>query len=142
MKLILTQAEIEQILRDHILQTVTLVNGSDFTIDFVATRGDAGVTATVDIPYLGLASLPAITAEAEPTPAPAAPVKRAAPIAAAPTKVKAKIQDEAESSQDPQEEAQDAAGAPFDEPASADTSAAQDSQDGEKAPAKGPSLFS
>jgi hypothetical protein len=68
MKLILTQPEIEQILRTHVNNTVTLANGNDFKIDFVATRSDDGITATIDIPYLGVQSIPAIAAAAETTP--------------------------------------------------------------------------
>ena len=75
MKLILTQPEIEQILRKHVNETVTLATGSDYTIEFVATRSNDGIVATIDIPYMGVASLPSIAAAvaaSEPAP-PATP---------------------------------------------------------------------
>lgn len=62
MKLILTQPEIEQILRDHVKQNVKLACGDDYTIDFVATRSGDGVTATIEIPYLGVTSLAEVVA--------------------------------------------------------------------------------
>jgi hypothetical protein len=68
MKLILTQPEIEQILRDHITKTITLATGNNFAIDFVATRSDAGITATIDIPYMGVTALPEVAAAAKDTP--------------------------------------------------------------------------
>jgi hypothetical protein len=85
MKLILTQPEIEAILRAHVNSTVQLTSGSDYTIEFTATRSDSGMTATIDIPYMGVSSIPAIVsagqapAPAETTPAvitPDTPVRR------------------------------------------------------------------
>lgn len=57
MKILLTQPEIEQILQAHVLNTITLKDGSTPTIKFTATRGDAGVTAEIDIPYSGMSGL-------------------------------------------------------------------------------------
>ena len=94
MKLILTQPEIEAILRKHINENVTLASGNDFAIDFVATRSGDGTTATIDIPYLGVTTIPGIAAEAaatkaaeaapQPGPAPTAPAPRQRRAAAAP----------------------------------------------------------
>lgn len=83
MKLILTQPEIEAILRAHVNATVQLTSGSDYNIEFTATRSDSGMTATIDIPYMGVASIPAIvsannsnSAPEAPTPVPDAPAPR------------------------------------------------------------------
>ena len=57
MKILLTQPEIEQILQAHVLDTISLKDGSTPSIKFTATRGDAGVTAEIDIPYMGMGSL-------------------------------------------------------------------------------------
>ncbi len=71
MKLILTQPEIEAILRAHVNSTVQLTSGSDYSIEFTATRSDSGMTATIDIPYMGVSSIPAIAAAAASTSSPA-----------------------------------------------------------------------
>lgn len=83
MKLILTQPEIEAILRAHVNATVQLTSGSDYNIEFTATRSDSGMTATIDIPYMGVASIPAIasannssSAPEATTPVPDAPAPR------------------------------------------------------------------
>lgn len=84
MKLILTQPEIEAILRAHVNATVQLTSGSDYNIEFTATRSDSGMTATIDIPYMGVASIPAIASannsssapEAAATPAAETPAPR------------------------------------------------------------------
>lgn len=60
MKLIITQPEIESIVRAHVENTVQLREGAEMKIDFTATRSDDGITATIDIPYLGLGGIPAI----------------------------------------------------------------------------------
>lgn len=62
MKLILTQQEIDAVLRAHILATVQIREGSDISLDFSATRGPEGITVTVDIPYMGVTSLPEVIA--------------------------------------------------------------------------------
>ena len=88
MKLIITQPEIEAIVRAHVESTVQLREGAEMKIDFTATRSDDGITATIDIPYLGVAGIPAIAdaiaAKDASAPAPAnAPKPRAARAAAA-----------------------------------------------------------
>lgn len=91
MKLIITQPEIEAIVRAHVEATVQLREGADMDIEFTATRSDDGITATINIPYMGVAGIPAIAAAADaakepaaaPGPSPAAPKPRA-PRAAAP----------------------------------------------------------
>jgi hypothetical protein len=65
MKLILTQPEIEQIVRDHVLNTVQLRSGAELQIEFSATRGEAGITATIEIPYIGVSAIPEISRAAE-----------------------------------------------------------------------------
>ena len=86
MKLIITQPEIEAIVRAHVENTVQLREGADMKIDFTATRSDDGITATIDIPYLGVAGIPAIAAANEAkdasAPNPNAPKPRAARAAA------------------------------------------------------------
>lgn len=57
MKIIITQPEIEAAIRTHILATVQMADGSDMKVDFAATRGEDGITATIDIPYAGVTSL-------------------------------------------------------------------------------------
>lgn len=81
MKLILTQPEIEMALTRHIFDTIALKDGQKIEIDFTATRGDAGLTATVDIPYMGVSQIdldskPAVAPAEE---AEAAPAKRGRP---------------------------------------------------------------
>lgn len=62
MKLIITQPELEEIVRAHVLSTVQLRDGSNFKIDFTATRGDDGIVTTIDIPYMGLSGIASIAA--------------------------------------------------------------------------------
>ena len=73
MKLIITQPEIEAIVRAHVENTVQLREGADMKIDFTATRSEDGITATIDIPYLGVAGIPEIAAAVDAKPAAAAP---------------------------------------------------------------------
>ena len=77
MKLIITQPEIEAIVRAHVENTVQLREGAEMKIDFTATRSDDGITATIDIPYMGVAGIPAIAAanEAAAASTPATPIK-------------------------------------------------------------------
>lgn len=49
MQIILTQSEIEDALRQSILQQISLRDGQDITFDFKSTRGDDGLTATIQI---------------------------------------------------------------------------------------------
>lgn len=81
MKLIITQPEIEAIVRAHVENTVQLREGADMKIDFTATRSEDGITATIDIPYLGVAGIPEIAAAVDAKPAATAPAP--APKAAA-----------------------------------------------------------
>lgn len=57
MKIIITEPELTQIVRNHVLSTVQLHNGANIQIDFSATRGTDGVTASIDIPYVGVTGL-------------------------------------------------------------------------------------
>lgn len=70
MKLIITQPEIESIVRAHVENTVQLREGAEMKIDFTATRSDDGITATIDIPYLGLGAIPAIVQQNQAASAP------------------------------------------------------------------------
>lgn len=54
MKLILTQVEIEAAIRGYITNMVTVKDGTTMDIEFTATRGENGLTASVDINYLGV----------------------------------------------------------------------------------------
>lgn len=74
MKLILTQPEIEQIVRDHVLNTVQLRSGAELQIEFSATRGEAGITATIEIPYIGVSAIPEISRAAETSTGPGKPI--------------------------------------------------------------------
>lgn len=67
MKLIITQPEIEAIVRAHVENTVQLREGTEMKIDFTATRSDDGIVATIDIPYMSVAGIPAIAAANEAT---------------------------------------------------------------------------
>lgn len=57
MKLILTQVEIEAAIRGYITNMVTVKDGTTMDIEFTATRGENGLTASVDINYLGVTSV-------------------------------------------------------------------------------------
>ena len=74
MKIILTQPGIEQILRAHVLNTITLKDGSQPSINFTATRSADGITAEIDIPYIGVNALDLGTSntDAQKAPEPAA----------------------------------------------------------------------
>lgn len=100
MKIIMNQPEIEAILRKHIDENIQLSAGSDFKIEFTATRSDDGIVASIDVPYLGVSRLPGFDttkaedkpAETKSTPAPAttgadAPTSTSAPAAAAPATI-------------------------------------------------------
>lgn len=170
MKLIITQPEIEAIVRAHVESTVQIREGSEMKIDFTATRSDDGITATIDIPYMGLAGIPAIAdavaaAGNKPTTTdkpPAGPVKRAAKTGLAqsilgggtsPATDTAKnpepVAAQAEVVVAPTETAQDAASGDAaaeqgDAPAPAAEAAqdsATDATEAAPAPSRGPSLF-
>lgn len=49
MEMKLKQSEIETALRKYVLSILTLAEGSQLAIDFAATRGPEGFTATIDI---------------------------------------------------------------------------------------------
>jgi hypothetical protein len=164
MKLIFTQPEIEQILRAHVNANVTLATGSDYTIDFVATRSDDGITATIEIPYMSVTSFPAIANAAGPTPV--TPVVTAATATVAKTAAKQTPKKSASSilgggltpatepAQNPEPvtaeatpdaaanpAAPDAADAPFAGAVDVAEAEAGDAAEAPAAPVRGPSLF-
>ena len=49
MKIIITQLEIEEAIRNHILGQISVKEGMVIDIELAATRGDTGFTATIDI---------------------------------------------------------------------------------------------
>lgn len=57
MKLILTQKDIEAAVRAHVSSMLTMNAGTEMEIAFTATRGADGITAEIDINYLGLSAL-------------------------------------------------------------------------------------
>ena len=59
MKLTLNQEEIEVALKQYVGNNVSFKAGSDIKIEFTAGRGEKGLTAEIDIPYLGVTSIPA-----------------------------------------------------------------------------------
>lgn len=72
MKLIITQPEIEAIVRAYVTDTVQLREDAAMDIEFTATRSEDGITATINIPYMGVTGIPAIAEASEAvTPAPA-----------------------------------------------------------------------
>lgn len=68
MKVIITQPEIQQILSAHVLENFSLKDGSVPNITFTATRGSDGVTAEIDIPYMGVEALDLATKSETATP--------------------------------------------------------------------------
>lgn len=85
MKIQLSQQEIEQAVREYVGKGITLANGGEMTVDFTAGRGENGITATIDVPYMGVAKLP-VTPVTAPAPAPIVTTQAAAPTTAeAPT---------------------------------------------------------
>lgn len=101
MKLTLNQEEIEVALKQYVGNNVSFKAGADIKIEFTAGRGEKGLTAEIDIPYLGVTSIPAVAVSkrAVDTPAPEAPVQEAptaaeqaaedTPVAEAPVEAKA-----------------------------------------------------
>ena len=76
MKIIITEPELTQIVRNHVLSTVSMQDGRDIKIDFSATRGVDGVTATIDIPYIGVTALDMGLSKGDsPGPEPETPIK-------------------------------------------------------------------
>lgn len=57
MKLTLTQIEIEEALKQYVFATISIKDGTDIKIDFTAGRGEKGLTAEIDINYLGVKSI-------------------------------------------------------------------------------------
>lgn len=49
MQIMIVQAEIEEAIKAHILNLITLKEGQEITVDFKATRGDTGATAEINI---------------------------------------------------------------------------------------------
>lgn len=148
MKLIITQPEIEAIVRAHVENTVQLREGSDMKIDFTATRSEDGITATIDIPYLGVAAIPAITGGA-PSPIaaasggqakPASPRQRVNKASPVPPTTTEDVQEATDAAQETTEAAEGTTAAPETSEAS---QGAQEAAEGvTEAPARGPSLFS
>ena len=60
MKLILTQNDLEEALRRYVGGMLTLAEGTKMEIDFTAGRGDKGMSAEVDINYLGVSRIAGI----------------------------------------------------------------------------------
>ena len=52
MKLILTQNEIDEALKAHVLSTIALRGQTDITISYTAGRGPSGLTAEIDIEHV------------------------------------------------------------------------------------------
>ena len=71
MRIHLNQTEIEAAIHASLSTQITVENLSDITIDFTAGRGDNGLTATLEVPYLGVTSLPEAAATG--------PIKRVTP---------------------------------------------------------------
>lgn len=71
MKLTLNETEIKAALTQYVLGTVSLANVDRDTleIDFTNTRGTDGLTATIDIPYVGVRSLDLDVRKSAKTPA-------------------------------------------------------------------------
>lgn len=72
MKILLSQNEIEQAVREFVGKGVSLANGAEMTVEFSMGRGDNGLTAAIDVPYMGVSSLPVTAVGINPptTPAP------------------------------------------------------------------------
>lgn len=60
MKLILTQHDLEEALRRYVGGMLTLAEGAKMEIEFTAGRGDRGMSAEVDINYLGVTRIAGI----------------------------------------------------------------------------------
>lgn len=65
MKLLLSQNELEQAVRNYVTGMISLQDGTDVVIDFKAGRGENGITAEVDINYLAVTSIPSIKASVD-----------------------------------------------------------------------------
>ena len=76
MKIRITEPELSQIVRDHIAANVSFKDGVEPTVSFTATRGDDGIVAEIDLPYLGVSALPVGDTTA---PAPTVEKEKAAP---------------------------------------------------------------
>lgn len=81
MKITLTQQEIEQAVREFVSKGMTFNGNTEMVVDFTAGRGDNGLTATIDVPYLGLSSLPNAAASAAPAQTIKAVITETAPAA-------------------------------------------------------------
>lgn len=60
MKIQLSQDEIAQAVRDYVSQGVTLQNGAQMAVDFSMGRGENGLSATIDVPYMGVSAINAL----------------------------------------------------------------------------------
>lgn len=78
MKIRITEPELSQIVRDHIAANVSFKDGAQPTVSFTATRGEDGIVAEIDIPYMGVSALPGI-ADAVPAQVDAAKAQKRAP---------------------------------------------------------------
>jgi outer membrane biosynthesis protein TonB len=68
----LNQSEIEQALKNYILEQININEGMEINIDLKATRGDQGTTAIIDILPIGTVAAPApVVQEQAAAPAPA-----------------------------------------------------------------------
>lgn len=76
MRIIITQAEIEEAIKTHVLKQITIANNQNVSVDFKNTRGEDGATAEINI-------------SAKPT-TPAEPTKRT-PVVSAREAVQASI---------------------------------------------------
>lgn len=87
MQIIIVQAEIEEAIRNHIQNLISIKDGMKIEIDLRATRGDAGFVANIDIlPEGGKRATAPATRAAAPVPTPA-PAAKPAPVAATVTAV-------------------------------------------------------
>lgn len=57
MKIQLSQDEIAQAVRDYVSKGVTLSNGNQMSVDFSMGRGENGLSATIDVPYMGVSGI-------------------------------------------------------------------------------------
>lgn len=86
MQITLVQTEVEQALRDYVANRLTLAEGTTFSIELAATRGEKGITATIELiepPKAGqVAAIAVKTTVKTPAPAPAPSVtEKPAPVA-------------------------------------------------------------
>lgn len=87
MQITLVQTEVEQALRDYVANRLTLAEGTTFSIELAATRGEKGITATIELiepPKAGQVAAVAVkTTVKAPAPAPSV-TEKPAPVAEQP----------------------------------------------------------